>query len=378
MEKDNFIKNKSFTPKDETERKKLEFFWNRCTPASDDVVDSIREKTFRKIYAGSQNKQLVRIEKSYKKLYISVASVAAAFLLIFAGSKLFYIEQQPDDIKNIAKVMPSVAVDSVKDITLIMSETKNIELKEDATVAYTSTGSVSVDSKLISREEGSEKVKLENSVQKYNQLIVPNGKRAQLLLADGTKLWVNSGSKVVYPCSFKGKTREIFVEGEAYFEVAHDADRPFIVNTAGFDVKVLGTTFNICAYTQLPTGLVALVEGAVEIKDRHDGIVKMKPNELVSIVDEGIKEKTVVNASDYAAWINGCLILNGERLTNLVDRLSVYYGKKIVCDESFREEQLYGKLNLRDDLYEIIDFVKKMIPTLSVHENEGIIYLRRE
>lgn len=84
--------------------------------------------------------------------------------------------------------------------------------------------------------------------EEYNQIIVPKGKRSQIVLADNSKIWINSGSKVIYPRAFEGKYREIYVEGEVYLNVTHDTSKPFIVNTSGFEVRVLGTSFNISAY----------------------------------------------------------------------------------------------------------------------------------
>ncbi len=82
----------------------------------------------------------------------------------------------------------------------------------------------------------------------FNQLIVPNGKRSTLALEDGTKMWINAGSRVIYPNKFKKNKREIYVDGEVYMEVARDEERPFVVKTNMLDVQVLGTSFNVMAY----------------------------------------------------------------------------------------------------------------------------------
>lgn len=378
MDKENYIKNDSFKSKDEAEQKKLKFFWYHCTPDAGNVVDSIREKTFRKIHADIEKDSVISTKKRYSKRYLMLTAVAAAAVIVFVARWMLYESSPHEGIKEIAGLMAVTAVDSIKEITLILPDRENIQLEENVEVKYSLSGLLSINSQTITNNSQSKVNENKNNGPEYNQLIVPNGKRAQLLLADGTKLWVNSGSKVIYPKLFQGKKREIFVEGEVYLEVAHNAEKPFIVNTSGFDVKVLGTAFNICAYKKMKTCTVALVEGNVEIKDRHNVTVNLKPDELASIENEGIKEKIAVNAKDYMAWINGNLILNGEYLNDLTGRLSLYYGKEIVCCQSLREEQVYGKLNLRDDFHEVLGFIKEMIPSVSVKETDGVIYLQRE
>ena len=105
-------------------------------------------------------------------------------------------------------------------------------MDNNAQVTYSATGQVQVNSNKLTEDDGKEA---------YNQIIVPKGKRSQIVLADNSKIWINSGSKVIYPRTFEGKYREIYVEGEVYLKVAHDTSKPFIVNTSGFEVSVLGT-----------------------------------------------------------------------------------------------------------------------------------------
>ena len=376
MKENKFIDNEVFQPKDEEEREKLEFFWNRCTPEDTDVTESIRQKTFRKIHE-EERKSTVQQKRSSKTLYITIASVAASLLLLVAGN-WFFSHDNSAGIKEVAALMSSVDPEDAEDITLMMSDSKKLQIETDSRVAYTSKGTGSVNSKSLSHDAEMEDVKEEKSAAKneYNQLIVPKGKRSQLLLSDGTKVWVNSGTKVIYPRVFKGNKREIYVEGEIYLEVAHNAEKPFFVNASGFEVKVLGTCFDVFAYKQMEARVV-LAEGSVQIKDNNEKLIKMVPNELVSIAENGIKEKIRVNANDYKAWIDGLMILDGENLNRLAERLSLYYGKKIVCDSSLYNETVYGKLDLRDDLNDIIDFIKSMIP-LSAREENGVIYLYRE
>ena len=118
----------------------------------------------------------------------------------------------------------------------------------------------------------------------FNQIIVPPGKRTNVVFADGTKICVNAGTRVVYPEVFLDDSREIYVEGEIYLEVFRDESRPFIVRTEKMNVRVLGTTFNISAYKNQTESSVVLVEGKVEVELINKQKIKVSPNEMVLFI----------------------------------------------------------------------------------------------
>lgn len=364
---------------DEQEQKKLDFFWEHCMPKVEpEVSASIREKTFLKMQQGMHPQFQPSKKKNKIKLYtFAAASVAAAVVLLFSITHFLRNVSEQDDMREVVAMMDLLPVEETDDVVLVVSDLKKLQLASDAQIAYTSEGNVSVNSKEISSSAEKRAVEPNTSQTSYNQLIVPKGKRSQLLLSDGTKVWVNAGTKVVYPRVFADKKREIYVDGEVYLEVTHDADRPFYVNTDGFEVKVLGTSFDVFAYKGQGTSRVVLVDGTVEIKDMQNRQMRMKPNELVSLQQNSITGKTTVHASDYKAWIDGVMVLDGTGLKQLAERLSLLYGTDIVCDSSLDNEQVYGKLDLRDDLEGIIDYIKSMIP-LSVRKESGVIYLKRD
>ena len=187
--------------------------------------------------------------------------------------------------------LAQVDTGEVKEVTLVVSDRKKVELANNAKVAYNASGQVSVNSvKLkepsVQKEEASAQTSSEEAME-YNQLIVPKGRRSMIVLADNSKMWINSGSKVIYPRAFKGDRREIFVEGEVYLKVSRDESKPFIVNTSAFDVEVLGTSFNVSAYKGDAHASVVLVEGAVDVKDAADKHVLMQPNERVQLDEAG-------------------------------------------------------------------------------------------
>lgn len=375
----NTFDNETFQPKDEVEKDKLEFFWEKCLPEDEtNVAASIRERTLRKIQSGTVSHISIDIKKKRRnRFYIAAASVAATVSILLSLPYIAEKLTQQEDIRQVVALMDALPIEETEDVVLVMSEQKKVQLASDAQITYTPEGNVSVDSEKLQFEKTEQDETKDSYYESYNQLLVPKGRRSQLLLSDGTKVWVNAGTKVIYPRVFGEKKREIYVEGEVYLEVTHDENRPFYVNTDGFEVKVLGTSFDVYAYKRMPESRVVLVNGSVEIKDQQNKQVRMAPNELVSLEHNNITEKRTVNASDYMAWTEGIMVLNGDHLNMLVDRLSLLYGTKIICDSSLDNEQIYGKLDLRDDLDEIIDYIKSMIP-ISAREENGVIYLKRE
>lgn len=374
----NIFDDDTFRPQAEDGKDKLSFFWEHCLPEdADDVTASIREKTLKKIQERTNSQVLPPKKKKLYRLSVAVASIAATVAVLLSIPHTLKMLSHQEDIKHVVAIMDILPLEETDDVVLVMSDQEKLELASDVKIAYTPDGDVSVNSEEFQSVKDIQNKEQGSSHKLYNQLIVPKGKRSQLLLSDGTKVWVNSGTKVIYPRVFGEKKREIYVDGEVYLEVTPDVKRPFYVNTEGFEVKVLGTSFDVFAYKQMPVSRVVLVNGSVEIKDNHNTQMKMIPNELVEFNQNSITEKRTVNAADYKAWIDGLMILNGDRLQLLTERLSLLYGTKIICDSSLDNEQVYGKLDLRDNLDEIIEYIKLMIP-LSAREENGVIYLKRE
>lgn len=164
---------------------------------------------------------------------------------------------------------------------------------------------------------------------------VPRGGREYALrLGDGTLVWLNSGTVIEYPYQFTGERREVWVSGEAWFEVMHDAAKPFIVHTANaMDITVLGTSFNVHAYSGGVDSKVTLVEGSVEV-GTPDGRLTIRPDEQV-IVDNAtgrMSRHDVGDASAYAAWTKGVLYFNESPAGEIFDSLEKWYDIDIVCD----------------------------------------------
>lgn len=191
---------------------------------------------------------------------------------------------------------------------------------------------------------------------------VPVGEKMTLMLADGTKIVANSRTIVRYPKRFDGECREVYVKGEAYFDVAHDAEHPFLVHSDNFRVKVLGTRFNVNNYDTSDSQVV-LVQGAVELKTTNNDRVRMKPNELVNLLEGSFAEKRTVNTDEYTCWMQGMINLDGESVESVAQRLSHYYGVTILFDDGMSADKIYGKLMLGDHVSEALQAIETMTRT---------------
>lgn len=208
------------------------------------------------------------------------------------------------------------------------------------------------------------------------EIEVPVGEKMTLMLADGTKIIANSRTVVRYPKRFDGECREVYVKGEAYFDVAHDAEHPFLVHSDNFRVKVLGTKFNVNSY-DASASQVVLVQGSVELKTANNDRVRMKPDELVNLQEGGFAEKRSVDTDEYTCWMQGMMNLAGESAKSVARRLSYYYGVTIVFDDKISAKKFYGRLMLEKDVQEVLHAIQAMTQT-RMETHGDTIYLVKE
>lgn len=181
-----------------------------------------------------------------------------------------------------------------------------------------------------------EEIRLANNI-----VTVPVGQRVNLQLPDGTSVWLNASSEIIYPAYFSGSTREIHLNGEAYFEVEHNASKPFIVHTETFDIKVLGTKFNVEAYKGMEGFTTALMEGSVEVTDRKnkDKSVRLYPAQKVAFRN-GELCKSPIDNYDVYRWREGLICFKETRFADLMRQLEKNYGVRILINNEAVKEKV--------------------------------------
>ena len=195
---------------------------------------------------------------------------------------------------------------------------------------------------------------------KWQTLSVPVGGEYRFALPDGTRVWVNSASEVRFPTRFAGDLREIYMTGEVYMEVAHDARHPFVVHTGEKLVRVLGTTFNLAAYPDEQEVVATLVEGSVEFCDREK-CVRLQPGEQ-AVLDEatGRIEKREVNTALYTSWASGMFEYENMPLEDIARQLSRWYDVQFVFDDSaFRSHAFTGVVKRTQTLEKVLSLIEK-------------------
>lgn len=174
----------------------------------------------------------------------------------------------------------------------------------------------------------------------YNTLEIPRGGAYSLQLADGTKVMLNSESRLRFPQAFTGDTREVFLDGEGYFQVAKNTAKPFIVHCSDYKVRVLGTTFNISAYPGDNVSMTTLVEGRVNV-ERGDTRVLLTPGVMASVTRSGISTREV-EVDSYISWTKDQFSFSEERLVDLLKKISRWYDVDFVFDDPGIEDYKFS------------------------------------
>lgn len=188
------------------------------------------------------------------------------------------------------------------------------------------------------------------------QTMSATGERKQLQLADGTKVWLSPNSKLSYPDKFTNKQRLVSLDGEAFFEVAHDAEHPFIIKTGQVSTTVLGTSFNINAYQQKHTINVTLVSGKVAVALNTKNVT-MLPNQQI-IVDKTTAQLTKIDFPGAASFLHkrlGLYEYQGTALKEVIKDLETQYGIEIQLDNELTESSFYGNLNMNDPISQTLN-----------------------
>lgn len=185
----------------------------------------------------------------------------------------------------------------------------------------------------------------------YNSVITPRGGEYKLILSDGTKVWLNAASSIRYPTRFTGKERKVYLEGEAYLEVANDATHPFVVSTPKTNITVLGTCFNIKAYADEAYDRTSLVDGLVRVSAGKGEPVTLKPG-MQSTVTTGDHVQTGdADLEEATAWKNGLFIFEHEPLESICRKLSRWYNVDFLfLDPSYKSLRFTGRVRREDHI----------------------------
>jgi len=217
-----------------------------------------------------------------------------------------------------------------------------------------------------------------------NEVMIPFGKKSELLLADGTKVWLNAGSHLAFPTQFTEETRKVYLEGEAYFEVAENKTQPFIVNAGRLDIRVLGTRFNVSAHTNDDKIETILFEGSVALS-KTTGFGLGRNEVILNPYQKGSfdKQKNDVsvsaepNAEIYISWTEGMFQFSKEDLHSVFTKLERFYNVEFQFSQSFHcSELISGKLDLKESIEDVMTALGD-VAKIEYHIDENTIYIDR-
>jgi ferric-dicitrate binding protein FerR (iron transport regulator) len=296
------------------------------------------------------NKILVKEEIPVRRLFPWKRFVAAAAVIIVVAVGSYFAFFRNNEKPTIAKtpvpvqndLLPGgnkavltladgtvVTLDSAKNGALVVQGNTQV-IKGDGTLAYNEEQQVGI---------------AQNPV--YNTVATPKGGQYQLTLADGSKVWLNAASSIHFPTAFTGNERRVDITGEAYFEVVHNANKPFHVNVNGMDVQVLGTHFNINAYTDEESIKTTLLEGSVKVSAANK-TVTIKPGEQAQMNGGnaiGLVVSRDVNVDQVMAWKNGTFNFDGADLQTIMRQITRWYDVDVSYQGKIPTEPFKGEIS---------------------------------
>lgn len=329
--------------------------------------------TYEKIISGESVIRLIKLkseicpEKGYARLskqiarrkrrrWVVLTAQIAAVVIIGMLVPLFFLTEK-DATESPAIVRSNPIEAGGNRALLILSNGQSIDLEKPDSLSIASTGA------LLDKKEGKLEYRKNGEVKlpgEMNTLVVPKKGEYHLVLSDGTKVWLNSDTRLRYPVTFGGDKREVWLEGEACFDVVTNPRMPFIVRSAKLSTRVLGTVFNISAYTDDPSVMVTLVSGKVAVSREKEKVAELLPGERLTYDNlRGGTQVDEVDTDDVLAWKNGMFLFNQESLDVIVRKLARWYGVEIDYQaEAFKELKFFIKIKRYENIETILEMLK--------------------
>lgn len=265
-------------------------------------------------------------------------------------------------MENISSQIPDIEAGKTQAI-LTLNDGSTISLGADSTV----------NSQLIARQQSSS----QNEAKKINNLTTPRGSEFMVMLEDSTKVWLNAESQLIYPESFDEKERRVKIKGEAYFQVAKDATRPFYVESSGITIRVYGTEFNINAYAEEKEVYTTLVSGSISLQHANESkseLVLTPGHQAIYNKDNKITSVKSVNTEAITSWHNGRFVFEEQTLEQIMKTLARWYNFEYEFDnENIRSTIFKGSAPRYANLSEVLSILEKSGDLVFKAKNDKII-----
>ena len=323
---------------------------SRTMGNSEEIKQSIQEDLNYSIQEHSKNRIF--------KIRAWQSTAAAILILLTAGIYYYQTSSKPIIVKTkIPRFKNDVAPGNNKAI-LTLDDGSKIDL-DDA-----KTGILASESNIDIKKTGDGQLEYTAGAQnvktvKYNILSTPMGGEYQLVLPDGSKVWLNSGSTLRFPTAFIGSERIVELKGEAYFDIAKNPKMPFLVRTNNaMDIKVLGTQFNVMAYDDEKNINTTLIEGSVEVL-KESGKTTLKPGqEAILNKRSGNIKVASADLEQAIAWKNGYFIFYNENIESIMRKVSRWYNVDIVYQGNLNNKDFVGTISRNKNVSELLKMLE--------------------
>lgn len=366
----------------EEEEQLLRWYWRESSIESEWELSSsqteidLKSKIYAKII---QHDEIDEVQKDYRKF--SRLGLPILLILFLGLAALFYTNRVLKEkiSPNLVKLNSNDILPGGSKAILTLSDGRKIELDESKNGILVDQGGIKVHKNsdgvieyTFSKQQNTRLLSSADEAPVYNTIETPVGGKYQLNLADGTKVWLNSSSSLRFPIFFSKENREVELKGEAYFEVSKDYKRKFSVRSGIQSVEVLGTQFNINAYSDEKSIKTTLFEGEIRVIDLQTNDSKLlKPGEQ-SNVDQSIHVKRIDTQVEIA-WKEGYFYFKKADIKTVMRQLGRWYGITARYNDNLPEQHFSGAISNSLTLLEVLEILEKSNIHFSLEGKEVIV-----
>jgi ferric-dicitrate binding protein FerR (iron transport regulator) len=321
------------------------------------------QDTLQKIHLQAHNWEK---KQSPVRLRIPIRRVAAAVIILVLGLAAYFLLPN----RNVKEISKNRATNSVFKNDVLPGGNKAVLTLSNGTKILLGTAANGT----LAQQGNTKVIKLKNgllsynafsqsatdgktAVIQYNTLTTPRGGQYSVTLPDGSRVWLNSASSLKYPTAFSGKERKVEITGEAYFEVAHNADKPFKVSVNGTEIEVLGTHFNVNAYNDEPVMRTTLLQGSIKFISGNDTRL-LSPGQQIQVRPDGqIRRIENADIEQTVAWKNGIFSFHKTSIYEIMRQISRWYDVDVTFKDSLNV-YLNGSIERKVNVSEVLKMIQ--------------------
>lgn len=328
----------------------LDSMWRDFSPQDQTWTKEKKNDQFGKIFQKIEHHQapVRRIKNWYK-----VAAAAVVTGIVVTAAFFYSTHRSP------ASLPPPIVYNNTPNDVAPGKDRAYLTLQDGTKVELDSLQNNNAVAYGFEKKNGNEIAFNEGSAQNisYNTLSTPKGGKYKLMLPDGTLVWLNAASTIYFPTAFEGNTREVSITGEAYFEIAQNAKKPFHVKVKDVDVQVLGTHFNVMAYDDEPTINTTLLEGAVKVSQgSHSNI--LKPGQLSAVDKDGVIKLSNADIEETMAWKNDLFVFKEYDFAKIMRQIERWYDVTVVYKNKIPGGHFSGEIGRNNNISQVFSILQ--------------------